>query len=145
MWWKRAFTVSALAWAGAIPLAALAVARPGALSFVFAYSVYALGHVVCHQLPERSFHVGATPLPVCARCTGIYLGAAIAVAAPRVDVSRAMARLATPRAMLVAAAVPTAATLVFEWTTGVMPAHWVRAVAGAPLGAAVAWIIREVN
>lgn len=29
---------------------------------------------VCHQIPDRSFHVGGVPLPVCARCTGIYFG-----------------------------------------------------------------------
>ena len=29
---------------------------------------------VCHQKPERSFRVGKYVFPVCARCTGIYLG-----------------------------------------------------------------------
>ncbi|MBU6997442.1 MAG: DUF2085 domain-containing protein [Theionarchaea archaeon] len=32
---------------------------------------------VCHQLPQRSFHIAGHQLPVCARCTGIYLGALI--------------------------------------------------------------------
>jgi len=30
----------------------------------------------CHQLPERSLHVGAS-LPLCARCEGLYLGMAL--------------------------------------------------------------------
>lgn len=30
--------------------------------------------VICHQIPERSFHLLGAPLGVCARCTGIYLG-----------------------------------------------------------------------
>jgi uncharacterized membrane protein len=30
---------------------------------------------VCHQNPERSFHVLGHSLAVCARCTGIYFGA----------------------------------------------------------------------
>lgn len=30
---------------------------------------------VCHQKAERCIHVAGTPLPVCARCLGIYLGA----------------------------------------------------------------------
>jgi uncharacterized membrane protein len=30
---------------------------------------------VCHQLPEHSLFVGGHQLPLCARCTGTYLGA----------------------------------------------------------------------
>ena len=46
----------------------------------------------------------------------------------------------------VLAVAPTAATLVYEWTTGVMPANWVRAAAGVCLGAVCAALIeREVN
>lgn len=33
---------------------------------------------VCHQQVERSFECGNTTLLVCARCSGIYLGSAIA-------------------------------------------------------------------
>ena len=137
--------MTAVAWAAAIPLAALVASRPGAAAFAFAYSIYAIGHVVCHQIPERSFHFWATQLPVCARCTGIYLGAAVAVVAPGVSRARLAAFFSNPRTMLIAAAIPTSATLGYEWTTGEMPANWVRALAGLPLGAAVAWIIREVN
>lgn len=36
-------------------------------------------HHLCHQLPSRSFSVGGTPLAVCHRCTGIYLGLAAGV------------------------------------------------------------------
>jgi hypothetical protein len=57
-----------------------------------------------------------------------------------------------PRAVLAIAALPTVATLVFEWTTGQTPSNSVRALAGLPLGAAVSWIVvasaargREVN
>lgn len=32
------------------------------------------GSAVCHQMAERSFIFGGIPLPVCARCTGIYSG-----------------------------------------------------------------------
>lgn len=32
------------------------------------------GSAVCHQMAERSFIFGKVPLPVCARCTGIYSG-----------------------------------------------------------------------
>lgn len=36
-----------------------------------------IGYAVCHQAPERTFQAGGTPLPLCARCTGIYLGVVI--------------------------------------------------------------------
>lgn len=36
----------------------------------------AVGYAICHQIAERSFLIGAVPMPLCARCTGIYLGVA---------------------------------------------------------------------
>jgi len=30
--------------------------------------------VLCHRKPERSFFIRGKQFPVCARCTGIYLG-----------------------------------------------------------------------
>jgi len=140
---RRAFLTLSTLWAASIPLATFVAGRPdaSAISYGFALSVYAIGHVVCHQMPTRSFHLWMTSFPVCARCTGIYLGAAVgAIALLRVRI-----RGSNPRAVLLAAVVPTAATLVFEWTTGVTPAHWVRALAGVPLGVAAAWAIGMVN
>jgi hypothetical protein len=43
--------------------------------------------------------------------------------------------------LLAVAALPTAATLIYEWTTGNMPSNAIRALAGAPLGAAIAFLI----
>lgn len=34
----------------------------------------AVGYAICHRIAERTFHVHDRPLPLCARCTGIYLG-----------------------------------------------------------------------
>lgn len=34
----------------------------------------------CHQLPERSFKINSYTLPVCARCTGVFIGQLMAVA-----------------------------------------------------------------
>lgn len=35
---------------------------------------------VCHQIPEKTFELFGTHLLVCARCTGIYLGAFVMIA-----------------------------------------------------------------
>ena len=34
----------------------------------------AIGYAVCHRISERSFHIGNYQLPLCARCSGMYLG-----------------------------------------------------------------------
>lgn len=34
----------------------------------------ALGYAVCHRIDLRSFHIGERALPLCARCSGMYLG-----------------------------------------------------------------------
>jgi uncharacterized membrane protein len=35
----------------------------------------AVGYAVCHRISVRSFHMGERPLPLCARCSGMFLGA----------------------------------------------------------------------
>lgn len=37
----------------------------------------AIGYAVCHRIDVRSFLLGERPLPLCARCTGMYLGALV--------------------------------------------------------------------
>jgi hypothetical protein len=193
---------AAVGWAAALPLAAWMVARPGTSPlYAFALAVYGVGGLVCHQLPERSFHPWSAQMPVCARCAGIYIGGAIAAiiapiaAAPlkgrptsnfgssvercfsgsvgrrfsdsvgrrvrgfvgrrvrgfvgrhvRGFVGRRVCgfvgrRFSGARATLIVAALPTIATLLYEWTTGQMPPNWIRALAGVPIGWAVAWVI----
>ena len=34
-----------------------------------------IGYAVCHQIPIRSYFFGTYKLPLCARCSGQYLGA----------------------------------------------------------------------
>ena len=41
-----------------------------------------VGYAICHQIPERSFSLpSGRPLPLCARCTGTYLGAILGLTA----------------------------------------------------------------
>jgi len=39
----------------------------------------AVGYSVCHQIDTRSFHFGDQKMPLCARCTGLFLGALLGV------------------------------------------------------------------
>jgi uncharacterized membrane protein len=141
---RAAFITASVAWVLMLPLAPLVAGRPHAstVSAAFALAVYAVGSMICHQLPERSYRLFGAQMPVCARCTGIYLGAAVAavLAAPGASAAAGLATR-TLRLVLVAAAVPTALTLVFEWTTGVTPSNTVRLAAGVPIGAAIAWAV----
>ena len=58
-------------WLAAIVAAPFLAGRGSAWS-PFLYSCFA---PLCHQRPERSIWIFGHPLAVCARCTGIYLGA----------------------------------------------------------------------
>ena len=40
----------------------------------------AIAYAVCHRIDLRSFHLGERQLPLCARCTGMYLGAMLGLA-----------------------------------------------------------------
>ena len=39
----------------------------------------AIGYAVCHRIDARSFHIGDHQLPLCARCTGEFYAAGIAL------------------------------------------------------------------
>ncbi|MEK6752495.1 MAG: DUF2085 domain-containing protein [Chloroflexota bacterium] len=39
----------------------------------------AIGYAVCHRIDARSFHIGDRQLPLCARCTGEFYAAGIAL------------------------------------------------------------------
>jgi uncharacterized membrane protein len=109
--------------------------------------VYAVGSLVCHQVPDRSFHLGAYQLPICARCVGIYSGAAVGAVAMMmpagVGFRRVKETLVSRRArwVLVGGALPTLMTVVLE-TAGLWPTtNAVRAGTGFPLGLAAALVV----
>jgi len=39
----------------------------------------AIGYAVCHRIDVRSFHIGERQVPLCARCSGMYLGALLGI------------------------------------------------------------------
>ena len=155
-WFRRAFIGATTVWALLLPLAAFAASRSPDWRLTHASAVlpYAIGAVVCHQQAARSFELWSRQMPVCARCTGIYVGAAVlALVASTfrrasalrhnepVTPSLKVAQGFSPARTIILAGLPSLATLVYEWSTGAMPSHTIRALAGFPLGAAVALII----
>ena len=78
---RRACAASALAWAVALPLATWIASGPDpgwSGPYAFALGLYGVGSLICHQRLERSFVVFGAQMPVCARCAGLYAGAAMA-------------------------------------------------------------------
>jgi uncharacterized membrane protein len=100
--------------------------------------VQIVGSRVCHQRPERSFRTSGVRWPVCARCSGLYFGAACGA---WFGFAARMRRWGSGREIaivLVVASLPTAVTWIAEWAFGVPVANVTRAFAGLPLGAAIA-------
>jgi uncharacterized membrane protein len=135
-----AIAVASLAW-----LALLIVTPfvPPALATL----IYAAGSVICHQIPERSFHLAGFQIPVCARCLGIYAGAA---AGASIHVLGVLAtdsmrwRILTPQAarrLFVLSALPTLLTVGLEWAGVWSGTNVVRAIAGVVVGIGGALVV----
>ena len=108
--------------------------------------LYAAGSLICHQLPERSFHVQGSQLPVCARCIGLYGGGALGSVVGVTLFRHTFAPWRTPLARVhwigtVIAAVPTLATFALEWGLGWPISSTVRAISAIPFGGAVAFVV----
>jgi uncharacterized membrane protein len=122
-------------------LALLLAAPAAAFGVPVSGLTYALGSFICHQRPERSFDLFAAQMPVCARCAGLYAGAAIGAFLTVAAGWRSISSSVPWRAVLLAAALPTAAMWVVEAVGMAAPSNLTRAVAALPLGAAVAWVV----
>ncbi len=43
---------------------------------------HAVGYAICHQIEERTFSAGGVVMPLCARCTGMFLGVIVGLVGP---------------------------------------------------------------
>jgi uncharacterized membrane protein len=121
--------VAAFAWL------ALLIAAPF-LPAPLSAAVYVIGSFICHQRPERSFDLAGLQLPVCARCLGVYAGAAMGtVAAFRIG------RVRRPRAVAILAVVPALVSLVVEWAGVSALSNTIRAATGVVAGGLVAAVV----
>ena len=78
-WQRRAITTWAVCALVLLALTALIIVAPLARAAGYnglAHALYLGFSPICHQLPDRSFHLHDFPFAVCARCTGLYFGLA---------------------------------------------------------------------
>ncbi len=145
-------TLAAVVWTAALFIAPIAGGSPPLIR-QSAAACYAAGSVICHQRTERSFHIAGAQLPVCARCTGLYAGAALGaivwVAIAGIgDRSPATAlrvtRASRPRVLLIASAVPTLVTLATAALGVWDPGNATRALLAIQLGVTIGAVVAAV-
>jgi len=132
-----ALICAALAWLTMILAAPLALSRAQAPLFTLA--VYQAGALVCHQRPDRSFHLAGTQLPVCARCFGLYLSGAVGLTVAARS-RRALSARAV-RGLLAVTAVPIVTTVALEWLALLGTTNVQRLATALPLGFAAGLVI----
>jgi uncharacterized membrane protein len=115
----------ALVWIGAVIGAPIIAAR-GAAAPAWqrqpAAFVYLGASFICHQQPDRSFHVHGVQTPLCARCLGVHMGAALGLIAAALAPA-GWARRLQPRfrPVIGLAVLPTLVSLAVEWLGGGSP------------------------
>src|SRR4029450_149706 len=80
---RNGFVVVSIGWFALIPIATFFAGRGSPRTpagYGVAFVTYGLGGLGWTQRPERSFHLFGVQMPVCARCLGIYAGAAATAA-----------------------------------------------------------------
>jgi uncharacterized membrane protein len=137
---RTAWIVWSVLAAVAVLLVALIVAAPVAAAQGLAQPasrIYQAFSYLCHQLPERSFHLGAHSFAVCSRCTGLYAGFAFATLA--LPLVRSLNKTETPRLVwLLLSAVPLAIDFGLTYFGVWENNHFTRVTTGALFGAVAA-------
>jgi uncharacterized membrane protein len=139
----RTLVAAAVIWVAAIVVSPLAIDAHQPAASLAAAGVYAAGSRICHQRPDRCFRLHGRPMPVCARCTGLYASAA--VAAPLALLFAAGVSTRRARLTALAAALPTVLSWTLEMAGLVQPSNLARAIAALPLGFVAAWLVIAVS
>lgn len=134
-----ALTIGALLWCYALIAAPYALTSDSPRLVSAAATVYSAAGIICHQRAARSFHLAGVQLPVCGRCTGLYLSGALG-AMLGWAASRRLRPGSWSRRLLLLAALPTAISVVVELSGLARPSNLGRALCAVPLGAAAGWI-----
>src|SRR5882762_2044510 len=143
----RAYRRAIAVWVGtcliALAIAGLIVSAPFAQAHghpEFAAAIYKVFSFVCHQIPERSFHLAGYQFAVCSRCTGLYAG--FAVAALVYPLARSLSRTDTPsRIWLILASLPLAIDFALGYFSIWQNTHLSRFLTGALLSSVAVFYI----
>ena len=133
-------TTGAIVWTAALLLTPFALVSTHPRVVSSAVFVYEAAGRICHQRSERSFHLAGVQLPVCARCTGLYVSGAAGALVAWLGWRRRPAFPRHTRAVLIAAALPTALTFGLEWLGLAHPSSTLRAICAVPLGLSAGWV-----
>lgn len=110
----------------------------------------AVGYAICHRIDGRSFHIGNVQMPLCARCTGIYLGVLLSVAlmavagrgrAGALSPMRVIAVLVLFIAVMGVDGVNSYLTLIPGMPHLYEPQNWLRLITGTLNGVAVSGLV----
>lgn len=108
----------------------------------------AIGYSVCHQITSRSLSLADRPLPLCARCSGMYLGAWVGFlylfARPKVGGTpsrSAIIPLIVVGLLFVVDGVNSYLTLFFPTPLLYPPQNWLRLMTGSGFGLGIAAIL----
>jgi uncharacterized membrane protein len=140
---RRAMVVWAGTCAIALTILGLIVVAPFAQAHghpAFASAIYKTFSFVCHQIPERSFHLAGPQFAVCSRCTGLYAG--FAVAALVYPLARPLQSTDTPsRIWLILATLPLAIDFALGYFSIWENTHLSRFLTGALLSSVAVFYV----
>ncbi len=113
----------------------------------------AIGYAICHRIDSHSLHIGDIQFPLCARCTGIYLGVVLGIAV-LAGMGRWQAGTLPPRRVIVALVlfisimgvdgINSYTTLIPGIPSLYQPQNWLRLLTGILTGIAVSGLIYPV-
>jgi uncharacterized membrane protein len=140
---RRAIAIWAFTSAIALAILGFIVGAPLAQAHghpEFASTIYKTFSFVCHQIPERSFHLAGHQFGVCSRCTGLYSG--FAVASLIYPLARSLKRTDTPsRIWLMLAAAPLAIDFALGYFSIWPNTHLSRFLTGALLSSVAVFFV----
>jgi uncharacterized membrane protein len=144
---RQRMTMPIVAWtvlaAGSLAVVAAIIIAPLALANghpAFATPIYNAFSYLCHQIPERSFHLAGHKFAACSRCTGLYGGFALAMLG--YPLVRSLRRTDTPRIIwLVLASLPIAIDFSLGYFSIWQNKHFTRFTSGALLGAVAVFYV----